>query len=281
MSYKKFEFAEGNGLLNELIRGYSSGSSTRKLAESSGVHQTTVARWLGELGLDKRICRKSGHKFNTSFFKNIDSESKAYFLGIIATDGCVFRPRGKMKSWLLVLKMKDRDVVEKFAKEIGWTGTPTMSRTCGREYRRIALPSDELCLDLMKKGVGEKKTIHLKSVTGVPDKFKRHFWRGAIDGDGGLGEYEKGKALNLVGTKEFVDEFRKYVGSVCKSRAKIRCVKRGKTVDLYSLKVNGCFAAKVCEEIYSGASIYMERKQRIAESWMNDAKEVISDAGAL
>jgi DNA-binding CsgD family transcriptional regulator len=61
-----------------------------------------------KLGEHKRV-----HFYNEDYFKNIDSPTKAYWLGFIFADGCLY---SKSNCLSIGLARKDRIILEKFIK---------------------------------------------------------------------------------------------------------------------------------------------------------------------
>ena len=144
---------------------------------------------------DRRRCIKScgcdviNYTKDEKYFEQIDSEAKAYMLGFIAADGCVHK--GVLK---ITLKEDDKDILEKFAKEIKYDGaikikevktklpqgTDCISSTC-----EIQICSKKICEDLAKYGIVERKTKDLQiNFDLIPQKHTRDFLRGFFDGDG-------------------------------------------------------------------------------------------------
>ena len=63
-------------------------------------------------------CKSSKkYTFDENFFKNIDTEDKAYWLGFFYADGCV-RVRKESSESKLKLSIKDIDHLEKFKKSL-------------------------------------------------------------------------------------------------------------------------------------------------------------------
>jgi hypothetical protein len=186
------------------VKMYFDGVSMQIVADSVGYSTAQVSRWVRDAGFKARLDRKKGNVFDENTFSVIDSEKKAYVLGLLATDGCIFAPRGMMKNPLIILKSKDRFIVEVFAEVCG-SQAVRMSRTNGDDYYRCALPSKKMADDLAKLGLHSGKTYNLSDVN-YPDEFAIPFWRGAVDGDGCL-SFDHSPYLSLCGTKEFCIQF--------------------------------------------------------------------------
>lgn len=94
----------------------------------------------------------------TDFFKTIDTEEKAYWLGFIAADGNI---RKNLLACSIELKLSDKGHLEKFAECFdGYYRVEELQR----EYpsARIQIYSKQCCLDLAQYGVTPTKSLTLK-----------------------------------------------------------------------------------------------------------------------
>lgn len=119
------------------------------------------------------------------FFETINTEEKAYFLGLIITDGNVFIKDDKSNrqaSISITLNLEDEYMLDNFKNilhsntNIGHDG-----RGCGQ----IAVRSNIMAEDLKKYGIVPCKTLS----TYLPDidkKYLPHLIRGIFDGDGSI-----------------------------------------------------------------------------------------------
>lgn len=130
--------------------------------------------------------------FNHSFFSNIDSEEKAYWLGFLYADGSIYKEIKNDRCRLeLTLASKDINHLKKF--NIALEATNNIYEKRGgfgnrRIYSAVTInyTSKQLYNDLLKAGCVPNKSTILKfpSIEVVPIKLQRHFIRGYFDGDG-------------------------------------------------------------------------------------------------
>jgi len=169
---------------------------------------------------------------NCSIFESIDTPEKAYWLGFLAADGCVYPPEWKVR---LMLAKKDKAHVEKFKSflgtphKVGYIGpSSNVVKSGSRKGRTIrgsgAYQFSVRCKtrvnDLTKNGVGPNKTFthSFPKEEQVPARLLSHYVRGYFDGDGSI--YKTGKissrrparriAISIMGTMAFVGELDKY-----------------------------------------------------------------------
>jgi len=207
----------------------------------------------------KRILSRNGLKlrnkgsirklnFNDSFFENIDSEEKAYFLGFLITDGCV-RKRKDKNSYEIKLKLhkKDTAILEKFKKVLGFDG-PVKFYKDGTAS--LSLISKKMYDDLGKLGVVERKTF-ICYIPEIDTQFNRHLLRGIFDGDGCVG---KKQAVLTTGSEKFANDF---CDTVSKFGGKVLKYKINNTYKLVLTKKQSNFL----EYMYEDCSYVLERKR--------------------
>lgn len=148
------------------------------------------------------------YKADYNIFHTIDNPEKAYWVGFIAADGCVFR-REKNGSLLINLNRKDKRHLEKFRDfmksnvEIkDYIASDGYCTNSPSEMSKICFNSIDLVDDLTAIGVTPKKSLTLK-----PPKIKEEYYlpyiMGYFDGDGSLYKLNTGEyGINICGTSE-------------------------------------------------------------------------------
>ena len=226
--------------------------------------------------LIKDIARPNGKQVTLfhDYFKEIDSEHKAYWLGFIYADGCVKKDKGKGENggWNLSmdLKISDKYILEELCRDLGSDKSPREYK--GTEYRgkfkpkhnaKVEFYSKELCQDLIKWGAVPNKTHLLKDLPNIPKHLMCHFIRGYFDGDGTIYINSNSKRIRTAfyGTHEFVSSIQEYlISELGFARKKVTDQKEAKVSFIsYSYKES----LELCEWMYSEASIYLKRKYNI------------------
>lgn len=215
----------------------------------------------------------SKYTYNKDYFKVIDTEDKAYWLGFLYADGCVLerhrKSTKKLKSMMLELSLcnEDKTHLEKFVKCLDGN-IPIKEKTVklnGKEYKavRINVCCTELCRDLCKLGCTPKKTLSLKlpNYDIVPKNLYRHFLRGLFDGDGCISIInQKQIIINLSGIEKTIYDFVDKLIScgVLRTFPTIRQDPRSHAVQLF---IHGKDQIKdVLDYFYSDCTIYLDRK---------------------
>lgn len=175
----------------EIVSKYLTGKySCRNLGIIYNVSHNMISRILKENSV--KIISKTSNKFyfNEKYFDIIDTEYKAYFLGLLYADGCNFPPRNTIN---LVLQESDKHILEIFNEEL-CLKRPLSFRTFknNKKFKNannvygLHIYNKYMSEQLSNLGCVQKKSLILEfpSTDIVPENLQRHFIRGYFDGDG-------------------------------------------------------------------------------------------------
>lgn len=151
------------------------------------------------------------YKYDDSYFEKIDREDKAYWLGFLYADGCIYpiKKNEKIKAMQLdiALQDKDVDVLEKLKVSLD-TNVPIKEKVVnlkGKKHNcvRVRINNTKLCRDLISLGCTPNKSLSLKFPKDlIPKELIRHFIRGYFDGDGCI-SFSRGKKLDKRNGKSY------------------------------------------------------------------------------
>lgn len=150
---------------------------------------------------------------NESYFDIIDTESKAYWLGFILSDGCVIWSE-KAGNYALSIALQARDVEHLVAlgQDLASTRVPRADDRYGT--RRLVWYSRRLAQTLIARGISPRKSGLELPVPDVPGRLRTPFWRGVFDGDGCLSVQIKKRnpktpeyRLSLAGSRSVLEGF--------------------------------------------------------------------------
>lgn len=193
----------------------------------------------------------------------------AYMLGFIASDGCV-----DDKHLIIGLKSTDVEILEKFKKELQFTGnlhTRTIySKQTNKTYNSSCLyvSSKYMVERLNQLGIVRNKSMKLERFDFIPQEYELDFIRGYFDGDGSVG-------AQLPKSKRAQTETIQIRVRICSGSYKIleyirdtlmkygfntkTIVKRGNKT-LFEI----CYSTKESllffEKVYNSESLYLQRK---------------------
>lgn len=243
-----------NSVKFEIIKLYNEGISTNKIGEMYGCYGSTIRYKLKEWNVEIRSKRYNAlYSANVDYFEKIDTDQKAYFLGIIVSDGHV------SKRNTIMLTLKDIDVIEKWKTAINYNHDIKIDRY-GNYY--LNLTSKKMADDLRRIGLTNNKSYVMdieKIVSYVPKEFERDFVRGLIDGDGSITIYKYPYQSNIsvhfgfTGLKQTVEYVKNFLNITTKDQ---------KDSDITYTCRSSCRETLryVYESVYKNSTIYMDRK---------------------
>lgn len=193
--------------IQKAIDRYVSGESVQSIVKSSDIKNGSLYYHLKKNGVT-RSNRVNSRRYylDESYFSDIDSQEKAYWLGYIFADGYVSSTEGKRFG----VTSKDIDHLEKLRDHLSSTypvNIYTAETTYGEAtYGRLLVSSDRVYDDLVSLGCVEHKSKTLLPPI-IKKELERHFLRGFYDGDGSIAKSKNsasGYKLSILGTKEMV-----------------------------------------------------------------------------
>lgn len=209
---------------------------------------------------------KPKYKINCEFFKTIDTENKAYFLGILYADGYI---HDKRKTISLSLQEDDVDILIKLKNAIE-TNKPLqyIKKEEGiKNQFRLVITRASIYNDIKKWGLYQNKslTITPKYITNLNDELLRHFLRGYYDGDGSITYYKVRNTVNSTVSIACTIEFYSFFSDFIYKKLNIKTIKGKRFKDnsnCYDLRICGNRRViKFLSFIYKDSNIFMDRKK--------------------
>lgn len=219
------------------------------------------------------------YTLNKNYFEKIDTEKKAYFLGLFYADGCIcrrFSKTGRLKSMTfeITLSLEDRYLLEYFLKDIEGNYPIKIKSVKYQgdlfQYVRLAITNSYFCRQLISLGCVPQKSAILEFPSNdiVPEYLVSHFIRGYFDGNGcvSCGELPNripsrdGKyyyRAGFCGSKNMIES----IETILVKNASINKIKHfnnGKAISAMWGGRNN--VVHIYNYIYKDATIYMSRK---------------------
>ena len=211
-------------------------------------------------------------QMNENFFKVIDTEQKAYWLGFIYADGYIteYKRNERVKSMSLGIGLKavDEGHLQKFLNDIEYVNGKITHRSVkgvdGVTHKavRVVINNTQMCRDLIKLGATPRKshTLTFPSKDIVPDHLLQHFIRGYVDGDGYIGHVTNSPRLRfgVMGTRWFLEGLmvrNPLFEATIKIDKRSTIVTSNNSIDLTHTK-----AEAIIKYLYTNASVYLDRK---------------------
>jgi hypothetical protein len=208
-------------------------------------HGVNPGRW------QPRRCR-----LNQDAFSN-ESPERNYWIGFLMADGCV-HPTHSQTVIAVTLAHRDAGHLKKFRKFVGSTHCIHLCvHATGARLAKFSFSSSRVARDLKRFGVVPRKshTARVKLLSGC-----RHFWRGAVDGDGWV-YMKNGKAtIGLCGSHQLVSQFFRYARRHAKFQARVR-----HSGNIFAIAVNGRSAVKLIRHLWQRNATSLRRKQLVVD----------------
>ncbi|MDY6938240.1 MAG: LAGLIDADG family homing endonuclease [Cyanobacteriota bacterium] len=187
-----------------IVEVFNGGLECRQIPNYLDVSIRAVSRVLAESGINTK--RKNRYTLNESYFDKIDSQVKAYLLGLMAADGCVTSTN------YVVLESIDRELVELLKFELKYSGQiRTIAPPGGHAlHYRINFSSKSLASALSRYAVIAGRTE--SGAYYFPEsKYLASYILGYFDGDGCayVNKGRSGGLVCIVGSLEFTRQLSK------------------------------------------------------------------------
>lgn len=239
------------------------GKTVKATAEAFNTSPETVFRILKNNNVRLPTGRPRSCAVNDHAFDEITPES-AYWIGFLFADGCVHQGQDGAPTVTLALAVVDRGHVEKFRSFLGSThaiyiSQPSPNRQIGGgTMANFSVRSHRLFQKLVEYGMVEVKSERAP----IPAlSNSRDFWRGAIDGDGGVGTKEgKYPTIGLAGQRKLLIHFQQFLQNRLSISLEI-C--SGTNIPV--IGTCGSTAKAIIELLYAQATVALDRKAHRAQ----------------
>lgn len=252
---------------------YNAGKQQWEIAQELSCSQVSVSNILRRQNIKTRVGKKITYAdVNLSFFKEINDEESAYFLGFLYADGNI---QVKDNAYCMTLKLKsdDQSILEKFRDIMSPSSAVKIT---GGKYSYFRVNQKEICEQLISHGCVPSKSLILEFPTTVPNELINHFLRGYSDGDGTIykNHFKNKKTINTIWKIISTKQFCQHTAKLLKEQLGINCsqsLSRPKTNQIITtLSVGGNLQVKkVLDWMYQDATIYLPRKYEKYQQFIN------------
>lgn len=194
------------------------GKTLMEIAELFGLkNKSIISKVIKSKNIKVPYADKKKYKYNENYFDVIDTQDKAYILGLLYADGCNNDKKGTI---CLQLQEEDKHILEQINKLIENEKPLYCIKSNNKNHANsysIVLYGKKLCETLNGYGVTPRKSLVLEFPKWLDKNLYFHFIRGYIDGDGCC-VYNSDKnifRISMVGTNrflEYVQNIFKFVG---------------------------------------------------------------------
>lgn len=250
--------------IKEMYEKYSSGNTLEDLGKFYKVDSTTISLLFKKYNYKLRDYSHSKRKYslNENYFDEIDTQNKAYFLGLLYADGSNDTKNNRIT---ISLQESDKHILESFRTELQ-TNAPLdfleyskKKETYSNQYR-LNIYNKHMSKRLEQLGMVANKSLLLEFPDFLDDNLVRHFIRGFFDGDGHVSN--KAYCTNMVSTYSFCQSVQKIL-SLINIKSKICNTWNPETSTRTLRMTNKESCAKFLDYIYCDATLYLIRKYNI------------------
>lgn len=258
-------------------------NTTKNISEKLGISPSTVLRVLkrNNINIDKtrrsKVKRVRRFDVNDNYFTKIDSNEKAYILGLLYADGYLTIEGSGTKT--IGIDLIDEEILREISLRLDYKGevrhiknykSNSGFKSVSKRFR-LKFSSEKIYENLINLGCTPRKSLTLTFPTEeqVPKKFIKAFILGYFDGDGSIikttrkgKQYKNGKyesySLSFVGTEEFLNSLKKVL-----NLEHLKNNKRWKERDNNHFEIRICGnnqAYRVLKELYEASPIFLKRK---------------------
>lgn len=231
---------------------YLLGKGYKFLSEKYNVSTWSIGNILIKQNIKSRI-RK--YNCNEDYFEKIDSNEKAYWLGLLYADGYVRKRKqcnGQHNQGGIIgisLKNGDEYLIEKFIKDLNSNYKLRKSIKDSFLSYKLEINSSKMADDLINLGCIPNKSLILLPPK-LENEFISHFIRGYFDGDGSIGKYKGRLKFTLLGTKEVLTWILGYFNN----NGVITKPKISKRNNIYVIQINSTSDIEIIKNILYNSS---------------------------
>jgi intein-encoded DNA endonuclease-like protein len=247
--------------------------SGQKIASTLQINVKTVFAILKRNNIKSRTLSESAMKYTCQddFFNVINTEKKAYWLGVLFADGSITKKASK--SGQIIFSSKDKEWVELFLLDVKSSNSPNC------EYQKVykkyiwkaQITSAQMYNDLNSLGCTPTKTKTIRMPI-INDKLIHHFIRGYFDGDGTVGVYKNLKNSDwkilksgfCSGSQEFIIDLLKILP------VKNKTIKQSNECYITQHSLNDTLS--LFEYMYKDYITCLERKRQVFINYLDTYK---------
>lgn len=204
-----------DNIVDTVLNDYINGNTVKQLSQKYSIRTGTIYSWIKKNNISRQKGPKSLCK-NYTYFDNIDSELKAYFLGYIIADGNVSIINNQY-AFKITLQYEDRYIIEKLKEQLCSLNrirdfeqkSPTSDNVY--KYSYLSIGNKHLVQSLIKLKVIPSKTFN-EIIPEIDVNLLPHLIRGFFDGDGIAYKTDKGYSFGFVGNKNILNQIKNILG---------------------------------------------------------------------
>lgn len=250
-----------------IIGDYKNGITNKELTKKYNLHRCTIQTVLLRNGVNLKSLSETARKhqlINENYFNKINTEEKAYILGLLYADGSI-----RNNGFEITLMETDKELLERLSIIIynkiilgyraGRKYLKDSKHICKSQYR-LVVTSNIMKNDLIKHGCVRAKTFKIRFPQLNNADMYRHFVRGYFDGDGCFSVPKKQSntaVVHITSNIYFCDGLAEYIKKTINVNMKSQI--RYKNIGAVRLSITKQ-VIKFMDWLYDDSTIYLTRK---------------------
>lgn len=263
----------------QIIELYKSGIIIKDIANEFNIGEKRVSNILKKYNIQilPSYERQRKYSLNDHYFDCIDTQDKAYLLGLLYADGC--NSNGHI---VIRLQERDRDILEKMNIALGsnrplrFIDYSSRSDCCQNQYS-LDIVNQYMSNQLSLLGMVPNKSLVLEFPQWMNVELYSHFIRGYFDGDGYVSKNYNNAKLTIIGTKFFCEKVKDILYKDIGINACIYLCHKNESTTTRTLQISGRNQIKkFLDYIYNNANLYLDRKYNIYQSLYTDKNNTLA-----
>lgn len=202
--------------IKEMIQN---GAFLKDVAEYCNLDTETMKIRLKELNIKIQNTNRVNRRIKSDYFSIIDSHIKAYWLGLLFTDGSVdhYKKTGRIR---LQLQEQDKEILEKFKEDLQLDCKIIYDVRPNSTCCSVEFVDEQIFNDLGKYGIVPRKTYEISNIPydKIPKEYLTSYALGLFDGDGSLSysnDFSTDVTINYTAYHQTeVEDFQKIINSL-------------------------------------------------------------------
>ena len=252
------------------IEMYQDGYLLQDIAAKYDTTYATVSKLLKKNGV---VIDRYTYHFDEHYFDNIDTQDKAYILGLLWADGYNDTDKGSIA---IQLQEQDKELLLKINR-VTCNERPLRKSSLSEKNSRwqdqymLTWQSRYVSKLLDEYGMHKKKSLILEFPGWLDEDLCRHFIRGYIDGDGCISLSQNGKfaSVSMVGTKMFLNVVKDIIKESLDVDVVIQRDKRAQEPICTLRCGTKDGVSKILKWIYRDANLFLNRKYNKYQQFLN------------
>lgn len=252
-------------IVKEWAEYFNSGHTLTETSEFFKVPYKSVVHLLTKEGFRKQSREQTKlrkqRQNSIDYFKNIDTHEKAYFLGLLFSDGYLYSSYYDItKSVGIALQLRDSYVLEYLKEKLNLTGKISIYKNSAK----LVITNFSVYNDLINLGMIENKSHSEYHIPNISEEFINSFILGYFDGDGCITLKKSGAVVVSIcgNSKLFFNELQEVLRKNG-IETRLNCeINHDPSRILYVLYLKGRpNQLRFMDFIYKDCPIYLKRKK--------------------